>query len=75
MELDYDRLVEVISEGCPKCPDDPCIPLAELRFSERGHCRQDLIDISVRPVVFGNDLLFQLLLSMIVEAPSYRRDK
>lgn len=75
MELDWDRLVEAISEGCPRCPDDPCIPLAELRFSERGRCRQDLIDITVRPIVFTNDLLFQLLLSMIVEAPSYRREK
>lgn len=73
--IDYDRLVEIVSEPCPPCPSDPCIPLAEIRFSEDGHCRPDQIDITVRPIVFTNDLLFQLLLSMIVEAPSYRREK
>lgn len=74
-ELDYDRLVETVSEGCPPCPSDPCIPLAEIRFAEDDHCRPEEIDITVRPIVFTNDLLFQLLLSMIVEAPSYRREK
>lgn len=78
-DFDYDRLVEIVSEECPSCPSDPCIPLAEIRVDtdDDGHCRchQEGIDITVRPIVFSNDLLFQLLLSMMVETPSYRREK
>lgn len=77
--FDYDRLVKVVSEECPACPRDPCIPLAEIKLEadEAGHCTgsQGGIDITVRPIVFTNDLLYQLLLSLMVEAPSYRRQK
>ncbi len=78
-DFDYDRLVEVISEECPACPPDPCIPLAEIKIEtdEEGLCccHQSGVDITVRPIVFTNDLLYQLLLSMMVEKPSYRRQK
>jgi len=72
--VDYQALVKAISEPCP-CPEDPCIPLANLHLEFDGpHCTQD-IDISIRPIVYTNDLLFQLILSTVVEVPSYRRGK
>ena len=72
--VDYQALVKAISEPCP-CPPDPCIPLANLHLEFDGpKCVQD-VDISIRPIVYTNDLLFQLILSTVVEAPSYRGDK
>jgi hypothetical protein len=69
--LDYDTLVEYVSECCPDCPDDPCIPLAEIRLSDDPSAEPD-VDISVRPIVFGNDLLYQLLLCLLTESKRRR---
>ena len=76
--VDYEALVKAVSAPCP-CPEDACIPLANLyleidRESGRCRCRRD-VDLSVRPIVYTNDLLLQLILSAVIEAPSYRREK
>ena len=76
--VDYEALVKAVSEPCP-CPADPCIPLANLFLdvdpdTRRCRCRRE-VDLSVRPIVYTNDLLLQLILSAVVEAPSYRREK
>ena len=76
--LDYEALVKAVSEPCP-CPDDPCIPLANLFLdfdskTGRCHCRRE-VDLAVRPIVYTNDLLLQLILAAVVEAPSYEREK
>lgn len=61
-EIIYDAIVRWISERCPSRPEDPCIPLAEIEFDESGHCSD--IDITVRPIVYTNDLLFEILLGI-----------
>jgi hypothetical protein len=64
--LDYGALARYVTESCPDLPKDPCIVLANIRLfgGEDGHrCEPDNIDTTVRPVVYGNDLLFKLLLS------------
>lgn len=76
--VDYEALVKAVSEPCP-CPEDPCIPLANLCLevdpdSDHCRCRRE-VDLSVRPIVYTNDLLLQLILSAVIEAPSYRREK
>ena len=74
----YEMLVEFISRDCPSCADDPCIPLANLTVSrdpQSGECCVKDIDITVRPIVYGNDLLFQLLLSLMFEPPHYQNVK
>jgi hypothetical protein len=76
--LDYEALVKAVSEPCP-CPEDPCIALANLFLdfdpkTGRCHCRRE-IDLTVRPIVYTNDLLLQLILAAAGEAPSYRREK
>ena len=73
-KMDYETLVKWVSRECPPCAEDPCIPLANIHLEEEGHCARD-IDITVRPIVYTNDLLFQLLLSIINEAPDYRTRK
>ena len=68
-KLDYEALVKIVSRECHFCVDD-CIPLANIRLSadcDGNACHIDEIDITVRPIVYNNDLLFQLLLSMLYE--------
>ncbi len=70
-KIDYRSLANLVSRDCPCGPEDCCITLANIRASdETGHIEE--IDIAVRPIVYTNDLLFQLLLALKAEAPSYR---
>ena len=65
-KLDYEALAKHVSEGCPEPPADPCIPLANLRPGGDG-CDPERIDITVRPIVYSNDLLLEIILSMLEE--------
>jgi len=76
--LDYNRLVQWVTEGCPAYPDDPCIPLANicLRVEDDRYCFDERdININVRPIVYTNDLLFDLLMALLIDSPRYRRGK
>jgi hypothetical protein len=64
--LDYEALARNVSEGCPEPPANPCIPLANLRPGDDG-CDADRIDITVRPIVYSNDLLLEIILSLLEE--------
>lgn len=61
-EIDYDVLARWVSERCPPRSEESCIPLAEIRFDRHGSCEH--IDITVRPVVYTNDLLYEMILAM-----------
>jgi hypothetical protein len=61
-EIDYAVMAQWVTESCPRCPENPCIPLAELEFDENGRCIN--IDIGVRPIVYTNDLLFEMILAI-----------
>lgn len=70
--IDYCELVKYISRECdePKC--DPCIPLATIRLgndTDECHCNDSDIDICVRPIVYTNDVLFDLLICLCSDAP------
>jgi hypothetical protein len=70
--IDYPKLAKyVTTNGCCQLPENPCIPLANIRVAPADggscHLQPDDIDIAIRPIVFTNDLLFQLLLSLIKE--------
>jgi hypothetical protein len=76
--INYDTLVRWVTSGCPDLSHDPCIPLANIHViveEDGGHCHPDEIDITVRPIVYSNDLLYQLLLSLLVEPRGYRRGR
>lgn len=65
--INYYALVERVTRQCPKLPTDLCIPLANIRLpAENQPC--DEIDITVRPIVYTNDLLFEMLLAAIGES-------
>lgn len=66
--LDYEALAKHVAEGCPEPAADPCIPLANLRLGDDGHgCDPERIDITIRPIVYTNDLLLEIILSMLEE--------
>jgi hypothetical protein len=68
--VDYPTLARWVSEGCPEVPDDCCIPLANVHIlpGDQGHgCDQNNIDITIRPIVYSNDLLFELVLALTTE--------
>jgi hypothetical protein len=76
--IDYCKLVEHISHPCaePKC--DPCIPLATIKLgndTDECRCNDSDIDICVRPIVYTNDLLFDLLICLCSEAPRQKGGK
>jgi hypothetical protein len=64
-QIDYAALTKWVSRdrNCFEVPENPCIRLAHVYLEEEGHChRDDNIDITVRPIVYSNDLLFEILL-------------
>lgn len=71
-KLDYATLARWVSRDCPPCRKDPCIPLANIRVTPEDDdecgCVSE-IDISVRPLSLSNDLLGQLLLSLMISMP------
>jgi hypothetical protein len=74
--VDYEELVKEVSRPCP-CPEDPCVPLANLHFDleDSGRCHPRKIELSVRPIVYTNHLLAQLILSAVTDEPSYRGEE
>ena len=46
---------------------DGCIPLANVRLPRGNRCESEDIDISVRPIVYTNDLLFELIVGVMNE--------
>ena len=72
--INYPALAIQVTRACPELPDDPCIPLANVRLPKEGMvCHQDDIDITVRPIVYTNDLLFELILALMNEDQDYPR--
>jgi hypothetical protein len=63
--LNYPALAQYVSAPCPPCPDDPCIPLANVRVPDKGVAfTVDDIDIAVRYIVFTADLMHDLLVCL-----------
>jgi hypothetical protein len=70
--INYPALAIQVTRACPALPDDPCIPLANVRLPKEGMvCHPDDIDITVRPIVYTNDLLFELILALMNEEQNY----
>ena len=70
----YEALVERVTRACPEIPADLCIPLANIRLPEGDdppHASD--IDINPRPIVYSNDLLFDIVLAMAGETPAHHR--
>jgi hypothetical protein len=72
--LNYYALVERVTRGCPELPADLCIPIANIRLTDGDEPLEvSDIDISPRPIVYSNDLLFDIILGLVDETPAYNR--
>jgi hypothetical protein len=72
--LNYHALVERVTRNCPDLPADLCIPLANIRLpSGEDPPQLSDIDISPRPIVYSNDLLFDIMRALAGEAPARNR--
>jgi len=72
--INYPALATWITQSCPPLKDDCCIPLANIRL-HRGGCDNGDIDITIRPIVYTNDLLWDLLVGLANEAEQPRGGK
>jgi hypothetical protein len=65
--INYQALANYVANIAPDepCPDC-CIPLANIRVPDPGKAydQNQNIDISVRPIVYTNDLLYEMILAM-----------
>jgi hypothetical protein len=72
--INYPALALHVTRPCPELPADPCIPLANVRLPSSGaRCQPNDIDITVRPIVYTNDLLYELILALMNEGQDYSR--
>jgi hypothetical protein len=72
--INYPALARWVSKPCPCVPDDTCIPLANVhRLPAAGTIETTDIDITIRPVVYGNDLLYEMILALTGADPQNRR--
>jgi hypothetical protein len=70
-EIDYGALARWVTRNCPDPPRNPCIPLANIRLDcDEDDCGIEDIDIDIRPVVFGNAILFDMLTRIVEEEQS-----
>ncbi|HSS95547.1 MAG TPA: hypothetical protein VLK33_00875 [Terriglobales bacterium] len=66
-QIQYAALASyVTNRGCQSACPDCCIPLANIRIPDAGQTYDPgkSIDISVRPVCYTNDLLYEMILAM-----------
>ena len=65
--INYPAIVEYVTRGCRPLPDDCCVPLANIRLLDTGSGWEPEVDITPRPIVYNNRLLYELLLSLVKE--------
>ena len=67
--LDYALLARYITNACPRPPETCCIPIANILIPPApspgvAPAAVPTIDITIRPIVFTNRLLFQMMLCL-----------
>jgi hypothetical protein len=75
-QIDYPALASFVSGPCPCPPDDCCIPLANIRVPDPGQpytYNATDVDISIRPIVYTNDLLYDMILALMNQSQSQAR--
>ena len=72
--IDYAALARWVTQECRRVKGDGCIPLANVRLPRgRERCEPGDIDISVRPIVYTNDLLFEIIVGLMSESQTRQR--
>ncbi len=68
--INYSALVEAVTRGCPDVPADCCFPLANIHLPNGDDPIQPSdIDIGIRPIVYSNDMLLDIMLAMAGDLP------
>ena len=70
--INYAALAEHISGPCGNRPEDPCIPLANIEFPHPPDTALE-INIAIRPIVYTNDLLHDLLVCLTSKPAEQQR--
>jgi hypothetical protein len=63
--ISHAAIVDYVTRGCRALPDDCCVPLANIRLRHGNKGWEPEVDISVRPIVYNNRLLFDLIQSLV----------
>jgi hypothetical protein len=73
-QINYGALAIYVTNPCPKPAGDCCIPLANIRIPDAGGSYdQRNIDITIRPIVYTNDLLYELILAFMNQGQNQTR--
>jgi hypothetical protein len=65
--IDYRALAEYVSRDCRPAPRDCCIPLANILLVTEENQWEPEPDITIRPIVYTNRLLYELIQSLVHE--------
>ena len=73
-QINYGALAIYVTNPCSPPPGDCCIPLANIRIPDAGgKYDQNSIDITIRPIVYTNDLLYELILAFMNQGQNQAR--
>jgi len=73
--IKFPELALWVSQECAAPPADPCIPLGDIFIPEDGRIHQDDVHVDHRPIVYSNDMLYELILGLTEELLKGRRGK
>jgi hypothetical protein len=64
--FNYRALSDYVTNACAPCADDCCIPLANIKIPDPGGTYdQTSIHTEVRPIVYSNDVLYEIILALV----------
>lgn len=73
-QINYAALANYVTNPCPALPADCCIPLANIHIPDPGGTYDPAsIDITCRPLVYTNDLLYELILAFMNQGQNQAR--
>ena len=73
-QIDHEALVRYVTlSNCRNLPDDCCLPLANIELRDVGDGWEPDPDITIRPIVYTNRLLFNLIQEIV--NPDYGKEE
>ncbi|MDZ7268429.1 MAG: hypothetical protein ONB48_11905 [candidate division KSB1 bacterium] len=71
----FTSLANWITRQCDPPPPESCIPLGDIFIPPDGICHSEDVHAEHRPIVYSNDLLYELILGLAEELLQGRRGK
>jgi hypothetical protein len=63
--ISYNAIIDYVTRPCRGLPEDCCVPLANIELRDTGKEWDPEINIYIRPIVYNNRLLYDLLQSLV----------